>query len=319
MATPQITQREQEAYNFFIDKFKTVFRQSDEEAKLNAAAIVGNFIWESNGLKTTIKGDNNKSIGYAQWNDKRRELLQAKPHWNTPQVQLEFAWEELTGDYRGALDKVIQAKGLPDKTHAFNYHYEVSRDSRGKDAKSARARIERLRHAARLAGADYKSIQSDGLGTQSDDLGDYSNYGISDEALMQGLNSMSLQKYGVDTSLGTQQKDTYEYAMPSVFDMRYDNPDEDLLNKYAYLNTTTATKSKSKSKSKAPTPSVSTPDKYDEILKKLTESNNEKALLQGLYKQLVEEAAQRDPVDAPDIDFNDDYEAETSNEDTSLN
>jgi len=101
------------AYNYFIDKGLT---------NQQSAAIVGNFWEESKGVNPAINQDGGgKGRGIAQWSVDGRWLgvlemsRNSNPHREPTDLllQLDFAWKELNGSYKNALDKL---RAEPSKT-----------------------------------------------------------------------------------------------------------------------------------------------------------------------------------------------------------
>lgn len=300
-----LNRKEQIVFNYFIDKFKTVFKQSDEEAKLNAAAIVGNFIWESSGLKTDARerNDGTGGLGLAQWTGERRRILEAKPNWNNINTQLDYSWEELMGSHNIALRKLFAAKGIANKTHVINYFYEGSEDKTGNSEDHKYRRAERLRHAIRLIGGDYEAVNSDSVLLAEGDSIEQNT-----TTPMIAYNSIPAVSFSTLDNMNEIQPAT---AMTAMDDPMYGGVDRDLLDKYASLVPFVPTK---KSKS-AKSPEQIKADKYDETLSKLMTANDEKEFLKTVYA--VEDAAKQEiasQVEEIPLESPDDEEEETETE-----
>lgn len=100
----------------------------------DAAAIVGNLGHESEGLadltedKPTVPGSRG-GFGWAQWTGPRRRKFEAYCNraglkQSSDQAQYGFLFSELKGGYRGAIAKLVAAKGLSAKVKAFELVYE---------------------------------------------------------------------------------------------------------------------------------------------------------------------------------------------------
>ncbi len=95
-----------------------------------AAGIVGNLIVESGGLNTTIKGDNGKAFGLAQWHPDRQKGLKALAQKRGTDIsdfdtQLEYVWEELNSPkYKLALNGIFNSRNAKEATTAFMKHFE---------------------------------------------------------------------------------------------------------------------------------------------------------------------------------------------------
>lgn len=105
------------AFNFFTGKGL---------GDIQAAAIVGNFMAESG---TNVDPEALNSIGaygIAQWLYGRKAALLSIPDYNTLGVQLNFAWEELTGAYKAStLDPINATNDLATATRIVLERYEV--------------------------------------------------------------------------------------------------------------------------------------------------------------------------------------------------
>ena len=95
-----------------------------------AAGIVGNLIVESGGLNATIKGDNGKAFGLAQWHPDRQKGLKALAQKRGTDIsdfdtQLEYVWEELNSPrYKLALNGILNSRNAKEATTAFMKHFE---------------------------------------------------------------------------------------------------------------------------------------------------------------------------------------------------
>lgn len=132
--TSQFTEEQEYAINRDIKGNKKIamdFFISKGLKSYQAAAIVGNLLTES-GLRTDILGDNNRSIGIAQWNGSRRKNLEnfSKKRGTSMldlNTQLEFLWHELKNDKKSsqdALDKLLKSKSIEEATTVFMRRFE---------------------------------------------------------------------------------------------------------------------------------------------------------------------------------------------------
>src|SRR6266496_6446602 len=101
-----------DAFNYFVQQFGTLPSISPELAKIYAAAVVGNFYHESAGVNPTInQTGGGPGRGIAQWSvnerwqgvvklaaDLRKNGNAGASEWNLD-VQLQFAWKEITEDW----------------------------------------------------------------------------------------------------------------------------------------------------------------------------------------------------------------------------
>lgn len=106
----------EKAFNFFVGKGLS---------SVQAAGIIGNFLVESNVNPEAIN-DGSGAYGIAQWLGGRRIELFGKENYNTLQVQLDYVWEELTGDYKSStLDKLTATSDLKTATDIVLRYYEI--------------------------------------------------------------------------------------------------------------------------------------------------------------------------------------------------
>lgn len=127
----------EKAYNFFI---------SQGLGAVQAAAIVGNFYYESSGvIPTTVGGGGNsdtpvpgKPYGIAQWLGVRVDGTDGLENFasqnNSPinqlDTQLNFSWHEFSaGNYQKALSDLKQAQDIPGATNVVFQEYEGPNDS----------------------------------------------------------------------------------------------------------------------------------------------------------------------------------------------
>ena len=104
-----------------------------------AAGIVGNFIGESN-LDPNAVNPSSGAFGLAQWLGSRKKKLISKYGKNpTFDQQLEFAWEELNGDEKFALNKLLQTQSVDEAVNSFMQHFE--RPSKREMAQSIGSRL----------------------------------------------------------------------------------------------------------------------------------------------------------------------------------
>lgn len=108
-----------QAVQFFVNKGVSLHA---------SAAIVGNLIQESSMNPEAI-GDNNTSIGLAQWHGPRGEKLKkyaknAGVSWKDPNIQLEFLWHELNTDYKNVLQELNSSKTVNQATDIFLEKFE---------------------------------------------------------------------------------------------------------------------------------------------------------------------------------------------------
>ena len=100
------------------------FFQSKGLSPYQAAGIVGNFIGESN-LDPNAVNPSSGAFGLAQWLGSRKKKLISKYGKNpTFDQQLEFAWEELNGDEKFALNKLLQTQSVDEAVNSFMQHFE---------------------------------------------------------------------------------------------------------------------------------------------------------------------------------------------------
>ena len=100
------------------------FFQSKGLSPHQAAGIVGNFIGESN-LDPNAVNPSSGAFGLAQWLGSRKKKLISKYGKNpTFDQQLEFAWEELNGDEKFALNKLLQTQSVDEAVNSFMQHFE---------------------------------------------------------------------------------------------------------------------------------------------------------------------------------------------------
>jgi hypothetical protein len=111
-------------------------------AKHQAAGIVGNLVNESGPGITPwgVSGDNGTAQGSAQWRLDRLDRLKSMypDNYQTPEAQMAFMRHELDTTHNAAY-KAIQAATSPEEAaRAFNAKYEISADTTGHRAASAR-------------------------------------------------------------------------------------------------------------------------------------------------------------------------------------
>lgn len=92
------------------------------------AGIIGNLMGESS-LNTGAIGDNNTSIGIAQWHNERGNNLknfakQRGTDWKDYDTQLEFLWHELNTDYKGVLESLKSSTNVDQATDIFLERFE---------------------------------------------------------------------------------------------------------------------------------------------------------------------------------------------------
>lgn len=105
------------AFNFFVSKGL---------GDVQAAAMVGNFMAESTTSINPEIQNNIGAYGIAQWLGGRKSALLAKPDYNTLGVQLNHAWEELTGAYKArVLDPMSSTSDLATATRIVLERYEI--------------------------------------------------------------------------------------------------------------------------------------------------------------------------------------------------
>lgn len=114
-----ITGDKKKAVDFFINKGLSPHA---------AAGIIGNLIGESS-LNTGAIGDNNTSIGIAQWHNERGNNLknfakQRGTDWKDYDTQLEFLWHELNTDYKGVLESLKSSTNVDQATDIFLERFE---------------------------------------------------------------------------------------------------------------------------------------------------------------------------------------------------
>lgn len=114
-----ITGDKKKAVDFFINKGLSPHV---------AAGIIGNLMGESS-LNTGAIGDNNTSIGIAQWHNERGNNLknfakQRGTDWKDYDTQLEFLWHELNTDYKGVLESLKSSTNVDQATDIFLERFE---------------------------------------------------------------------------------------------------------------------------------------------------------------------------------------------------
>lgn len=114
-----ITGDKKKAVDFFINKGLSPHA---------AAGIIGNLMSESS-LNTGAVGDNNTSIGIAQWHNERGNNLknfakQRGTDWKDYDTQLEFLWHELNTDYKGVLESLKSSTNVDQATDIFLERFE---------------------------------------------------------------------------------------------------------------------------------------------------------------------------------------------------
>ena len=114
-----VTGDKKKAVNFFINKGLSPHA---------AAGIIGNLMGESS-LNTGAIGDNNTSIGIAQWHNERGNNLknfakQRGTDWKDYDTQLEFLWHELNTDYKGVLESLKSSTNVDQATDIFLERFE---------------------------------------------------------------------------------------------------------------------------------------------------------------------------------------------------
>jgi murein DD-endopeptidase MepM/ murein hydrolase activator NlpD len=97
-----------------------------------AAGVAANFQAES-GLNPSAIGDSGKAHGLAQWRDSRWTNLQnfAKEQnksWKDFNLQLDFAWDEMTNKYPSMLSSLKSSKTSDEATEIVMLNYEIPSD-----------------------------------------------------------------------------------------------------------------------------------------------------------------------------------------------
>ena len=106
---------------------------------IHAAGIVANLMGESN-LDHTAVNPTSKAYGLAQWLGPRKTKLFNKYGKNpTFNQQLEFVWEELNSNEKGAFDKLLKTKTYNEATNSFMKWFE--RPSAREQAQSISRRL----------------------------------------------------------------------------------------------------------------------------------------------------------------------------------
>lgn len=111
-----VTDKEKRAFNFFLNK---------GYSKTAAAAIVSNLKHES-GFNPTIKGDNGKARGYAQWHPPRYNKLATKFDLTTDEGNLNAVDYELRNDFPSVFESLSNAKTAAEAAEIFDKKYEKS-------------------------------------------------------------------------------------------------------------------------------------------------------------------------------------------------
>jgi hypothetical protein len=111
-------------------------------AKHQAAGIVGNLQNESSPSITPwgVSGDNGTAHGSAQWRLERLDALKSMypDTYQTPEAQMAFMRHELDTSHNKAYRALQSATSPEEAARAFNKLYEVSADTTGNRAASAR-------------------------------------------------------------------------------------------------------------------------------------------------------------------------------------
>jgi murein DD-endopeptidase MepM/ murein hydrolase activator NlpD len=94
--------------------------------------VAANFQAES-GLNPSAIGDSGKAHGIAQWRDSRWTNLQnfAKEQnkdWDNFDLQLDFAWDEMTNKYPSMLSSLKSSKTSDEATEIVMLNYEIPSD-----------------------------------------------------------------------------------------------------------------------------------------------------------------------------------------------
>jgi hypothetical protein len=90
------------------------------------AAIIGNFMAEAGpGLNPTTTNSIG-AYGLAQWLGGRKSALQSRPGYDTVQVQLDFAREELMSSHRRAYDALRAAPNVNIASDEWERTFEIS-------------------------------------------------------------------------------------------------------------------------------------------------------------------------------------------------
>lgn len=96
---------------------------------IHAAAITGNFAYESGGLNPASfnpAGGGQGAYGIAQWRAERQTALKRKANYHTLPVQLDHAWEELHSNRAGALPNLQKETLIENATITFERDFEGS-------------------------------------------------------------------------------------------------------------------------------------------------------------------------------------------------
>jgi hypothetical protein len=112
------------AYDFFVGKGLRNFQ---------AAAVVGNLLWESNLDPQIPPGDSGTAHGIAQWHEPRwgNLFVFAAQLGRDPidlYTQLEFVWYELQTLPQFGLSQLLAATSLPDAVRVFQNRFEICGD-----------------------------------------------------------------------------------------------------------------------------------------------------------------------------------------------
>lgn len=104
------------------------FFQSKGLSAHAAAGIVGNLLQESK-LNTKAVGDGGKALGIAQWHpDRQKGLKELAKKRGTDiydfNTQLEYVWQELNGNYKSSLERLLKSRNLDEATTIFMRGYE---------------------------------------------------------------------------------------------------------------------------------------------------------------------------------------------------
>lgn len=123
--------------NPIANKMYNFFKSKDSDLKdIHIFAMMGNAMAES-GLKPNAEqvpnNENAGGKGLFQWDDRKFKLYtfasEQNKKWQDPDVQLNFAWEELMNDENKAYRELIKTGNIENATIVFHDYFERSADT----------------------------------------------------------------------------------------------------------------------------------------------------------------------------------------------
>lgn len=158
----------------------------------DASALVANLMAESGtGLNPNAINPTSGAYGIAQHLGDRKDKLLAKGGEGNFEVQLNHVWDELNSSHKGALNALVNAPTLRDKTLAIRKLYEIPGEGEARD--NARFDYASQLATGQRAPVTYAETNSGDMGSS---LGRYVNQ--NDQEAIAGQEEASGQKDAVD-------------------------------------------------------------------------------------------------------------------------